>query len=299
MKKKYGYIFGKTIWLVVMIILALIMFYPFVYSFLGALNNRFQFSDLGSLLPIPKGRLEFENFLYAFGKAGMRPLINTITRTTWYTCWHLLIAILLGYVMARYEFKGKRFIFITIICSQVIPSVMTIIPSYLLLSKIPFAGGNNAFGIGGQGILNNSLALYLPMDWLVLLWVFLFMQSMKSMPRAYEEAAEIDGAGFWTILTKVVIPMQKPILAVIAVTTALNTWNDWLKPFMYINDVQKSTLPAYVGMLTSQLQRFSSTAKDYPRLFGLACVAMIPPFVIFLFFQKHIVQGIASTGIKE
>ena len=119
---------------------------------------------------------------------------------------------------------------------------------------------------------------------------------MRSIPRDLEEAAEIDGCGFFRMIFRILIPIQKPMIAVIAVNTALSTWNDWMTPFIYINKIQDSTLPAYVGMLTAQLQAFGD--RDYPKLFATATVAIIPPFLIFLFLQKYIIQGIASVGIK-
>lgn len=287
---------GKGIWLVIMIVIAIVMLYPFLYSFIGALNKQQDFGNLGSLLPIPK-TVVWTNFSYAFSDTAIRPFINTVFRTAWYTAVTAIIALFMGYTMARYEFKGKKLVFFMIICSQVIPGVMTLIPSFLMMSKIPFAGGNNWMGVGGHGLINNPLALYLPLGWGTLLWVFLFMQTMRAFPKDFEEAAEIDGCGFMDMMLKIVGPMQKPILAVIAVNTALNTWNDWLIPFMYIDKLKYSTLPAYIGVLTTQLQEFSGV-KDYPRLFGLACVAIVPPFLIFIFLQKYIVEGIASTGIK-
>ncbi len=287
---------GKIIWVAGMTVLVLFMLYPFIYSILGALNEKTEFTNMGKLLPIPTTP-DFSNFSYAFSKSGIQPLLNTVYRTVWYTFWIVTIAVLLGYVMARYEFKGKRVFIVFIVCSQVIPSVMTLIPTFVMMSKIPFAGGNNWMGMGGHGLINNPLAIYLPIGWNVLIWVFLFMQSMKSLPKDFEEAAEIDGCNFWYSMIKIIFPMQKPIIAVIAANTALSTWNDWLGPFMYINRIKDSTLPAYLGMLATSLMEMSGD-RDFPKLFGLSCVSIIPPLLIFLFFQKYIIQGFASAGIK-
>ena len=176
--------FLKTIWMIGMSILVLIMLYPFIYSFLGALNDKTEFSNMGTLFPIPK-TLNFGNFTYAFSTSGIKPLLNTCYRTIWYTFWNVLVAILIGYVMARYDFKGKKAFLVFIICSQVIPGVLTLIPSFVMMSKLPFFGGNNWRGMGGHGLINNPLVLYLPFGWGVLLWVFLFMQSMKSLPKDF------------------------------------------------------------------------------------------------------------------
>ena len=287
---------GKTFWVVVMTVISLVFAYPFLYSILGSLMLKEEFGNMGTMLPIPE-QVTLKNFAYVFSmEGGFAPLLNSLQRAAWYTFWTVVMSMLCGYVLARYEFRGKRVFIIAIIAAQVIPSVLTLIPSYILVSKIPFAGGNNWMGQGGHGLINNKLMLYLPLSWGSLLWVFLFMQSMKSFPRAIEEAAEIDGCGFWRMMVRVVLPLQGPIIAVIAINTALGNWNDWLTPFLYINDVGDSTLTAWLATLTSNLQQFGE--KDYPKVFALATVAVIPPFLIFLFFQKYIIQGIASAGIK-
>ena len=283
------------IWIIVMLIIAAIMLFPLIYSLLGGFNTQSEFSSLNEILPIPE-KWVLNSYRFAISKSATLPLINTFIRSAWYTLIVLIMSVLMGYVMARYDFKYKNFFFIFIIAAQVIPSVLTLIPTFVMVSRIPLVGGNDIWGNGGQGLYNNQLMLFLPLSWSYLLWVFLFMQSMKGMPKAFEEAAEIDGCSFGRMLIQIVVPMQKPILTVIAVNVALNTWNDWMTPFLYINDTSRSTLPAYLATLTASLQNFG--LKDYPKVFALATVAIIPPGIIFLILQKYIVQGIASAGIK-
>ena len=287
-------VFG-TIWYIVMAVIAFIMLYPFIFSVLAGLNHRNEFGHLGALFPFPENPI-MGNFLFIFSPRGIRPLINTFTRTGWYTVIVCIMAILIGYVMARYEFKAKKAFLIAILATQVIPGVLTLIPTFIMISNIPLTGGNDIFGYGGQGLINNSLSLYLPLGWGFLIWVFLFMQTMKALPKDFEEAARLDGCGFFRTIFQVVVPMQKPIIAVIAVNVALGVWNDWLIPFLYIRDTQRSTLPAYLGRLVAALQQFGE--PDYPRIFAMSSVAIIPPLLIFLFLQKYIIEGIASAGVK-
>ena len=287
-------VFG-TLWYIIMGVIAFIMLYPFLFSVLAGLNHRTEFGHLGALFPIPENPI-IGNFLFIFSPRGIRPLLNTFARTGWYTVIVCIMAILIGYVMARYEFKAKKFFLIAILATQVIPGVLTLIPTFIMISNIPFAGGNDMFGYGGRGLINNSLALYLPLGWGFLIWVFLFMQTMKALPKDFEEAARLDGCGFFRTIIQVVVPMQKPIIAVIAVNVALGVWNDWLIPFLYITDTQRSTLPAYLGRLVAALQQFGE--PDYPRIFAMSSVAIVPPLLIFLFLQKYIIEGIASAGVK-
>jgi multiple sugar transport system permease protein len=286
----------RFVWFILMAVICMLMIYPLIYSALGGFNSQSEFSSMGNLFPVPKKPV-WNNYIFAFSSTVLSPLLNTFLRTAWYTVVVLIMTILIGYVMARYEFKGKQFFMVFIIVSQVIPAVLTLISTFVMVSHIPLVGGNDLFGNGGKGLYDSQLMLFLPLSWGYLLWPFLFMQSMKSLPRSFEEAAELDGAGFFQTILKVIVPMQKPILTVVAINVALNTWNDWMTPFLYINSTKKTTLPAYLATLTASLQNYGQ--KDYPKVFALATLAIIPPLFIFLFLQKYIVQGIASAGIKE
>lgn len=296
-KKKRTGVFRYSFWLFAMLIMGFVMVYPFIFSLLGSLMRADDFGqNLGVLLPEPAIPLYLRNITRALRSSGLPPLINTIARTSWYTVLICLKALLMGYVMARYEFKLKSTLFIIIICSQVIPMILTLLPTFVMAANIPLVGGNDIMGQGGRGLINSRAMLFLPLSWNYLIWVFLMMQSLKGLPKDFEEAAEIDGSAFLPMIFKIVLPMQLPILAVIAVNVALFTWNDWLTPFLYINNPMRSTLPAWVGQLTARLQEFGD--RDYPRVFGLGTMATLPPFFIFLFLQKYILQGIASAGIK-
>ena len=287
----------KLLWYIGMSLLAVIMIYPLFFAILGGFNQLSEFTEMGALLPISKDPT-MEHWVYAFTPNALVPLLNSVLRATWYTVLITAEAILMGYVMVRYEFKGKKFVLSFILVTQVIPGVLTMIPTFVMVSRLPLIGGNDILGRGGHGLYNNKLILYLQLGWGSLMCVILFMMSMKSQPIAFEEAAELDGCGFWKKIWHVVIPMQKPIITCVMVNNALGNWNDWMTPFMYISDQSKTTLVTYLATLTSALKQFGS-GKPYPKIFALAVVAMIPPFLIFLFFQKNIVQGIASAGVKE
>lgn len=284
-----------SIWLALMSALGLITIYPLVFSTLAGLNTKEEFKSMGELFPIPK-QPNYLNYTFAFSESMLRPLLNTIIRTGFKTILTLMLAILIGYALARYDFKFKKFFITFIIATRVIPGILTMIPTFVMVSNIPLVGGNDIFGNGGTGLYNNILMLYLPLGFGTLMWAFFFQNAMKGMPISFEEAAVLDGASFRQTLTKVVIPMQKPIITVIAVNTALGTWNDWETGFLYINDIKNNTLPAYISILTASLQEYDT--PNYPRLFALATVVMIPPLLIFLFLQKYIVEGIASAGVK-
>jgi len=300
-KKKINFVFEtkkalkRTLWYIVMSIIAMIMLYPFVFAFMGGLMDPELFTSLGTMMPIPDTPV-FENYLTFFTQAMWRPFFNTVARTAWYTIVNTYIAVTLGYFMARKNFWGKKQFFMIIVIAQLIPGVLTLIPTFVMMARFPLVGGNNIFGVGGRGFINNPAVLFILIGGGQLMNAILFRQSMFSLPPSFEEAAEMDGCGYVQTMLRVILPMQKPIIAFIAMTSAINTWNDWFTPFLYISDLQYNTLPAYVGMLVTRFHEF--TRPNYALVFALSTVATLPPVVIFLVFQRNIVQGLASAGIK-
>ncbi|MEK0314700.1 carbohydrate ABC transporter permease [Cohnella sp. 56] len=288
-------LFLKTLWLLLLIAIALIMIYPFVFAFIAGLFPKDDFTNIGSMLPIPK-RVVTDWYVGLFEPAMLRPFFNTFFRTAWYTLAVTGMAFLVGYVLERLRFPGRSFFFFFIIVIQMVPGVLTLIPTYILMAKIPFLGGNDWLGTGGHGLINNPLVLYVLIGPANIVWIYLFRQSISALPRDFEEAASIDGSGFYRTLFTVILPIQLPIIATIALNTAIGTWNDWLNPFMYVNKLEYTTLTGYVGLLVSALSKFGD--RNYPLIFAASTVATLPPLIIFLFMQKYIVQGFANAGIK-
>jgi len=287
--------FRKAIWLIFMSALAVIMIYPLFFSLMAGLMKKEEFQDIGTMLPIPK-EPNFENYLHVLSPQGLYPLLNTVLRTVWFTFILTLMACMIGYVLARLKFRGRNLFFILLLIIQVVPWVLTTIPLYVMVARLPFLGGNNWMGVGGHGLIDNPIIIYLLISPSCLTNIFLFRQGMFSLPRDFEEAAEIDGCSFLRMIFSIIVPIQKPILIVIAIGNALWAWNEWLIPFIFVNKMKYKTIPAYVGTLTTQLLSFGE--RNYPLLFALATVATIPPLIIFLVLQKYIVQGLASAGIK-
>jgi len=300
-KRKVNYSFEamkalrRSLWYIVMSIIAMIMLYPFVFAFMGGLMDPLLFTSLGTMMPIPQ-TLVFENYMTFFTQDMWRPFFNTVARTAWYTIVNTYIAVTLGYFMARKNFWGKKQFFMIIIIAQLIPGVLTLIPTFVMMARFPLVGGNNILGVGGSGFINNPTVLFILIGGGQLMNAILFRQAMYSLPPSFEEAAEMDGCGYFQTMIRVILPMQRPIIAFIAMTSAINTWNDWFTPFLYISDLQYNTLPAYVGMLVTRFHEF--TRPNYALVFALSTVATLPPVAIFLAFQRNIVQGLASAGIK-
>ena len=126
---------------------------------------------------------------------------------------------------------------------------------------------------------------------------FLVRQSLQRTPIELDEAARVDGAGTMRIIFTLLAPLQKPVLGYIAITTAIGTWNDWMTPFFFTNDQQLLTLPGGITRIIAMFT-YKQDTPNYPLIITLGMAITIPSLLILAFFQRYMVEGLASSGIK-
>lgn len=222
--------------------------------------------------------------------------LNSVLRTAWYIVWTVLISFVAGYVFARLRFKGKNAIFLILLMTTMIPPVVTMAPTYLMMARFPLVGGNNILGRGGQGFLD-TYAVLLVLNLVNILGIFLVRLSMNTFPRAIEDSGRIDGANIFRVMFQLVFPIQKPILAYVAITTGVLIWNDWYVPFVFTDRPQFLTLAAAVSRLTSMaIGQYG--IPDWPRIIAMGLGLTIPSVIVFAAFQRYIVSGLASAAVK-
>jgi multiple sugar transport system permease protein len=239
---------------------------------------------------LPKNiSLTFENFIsiyftfaiyYDIITSGniIKYFINSVIVGAAVMVGNILFCFMVGYSLSRYRFIGKRFWFYSVIFVLMIPAHILIIPLYLLIFKL--------------GLYDTYAALILP--FLVNpIGIFLVKQYIDTLPGSMEEAARMDGAGESKILFKIVMPLCRPALAVLAIQVFLTNWNSFLFPFILTSSEAVRTLP--VGLALYQ----GHQAIDWPHLMAGSSLAVIPVLIIFLFFQRHIVSGITAGAIKQ
>ncbi|WP_127492896.1 carbohydrate ABC transporter permease [Paenibacillus glycanilyticus] len=280
--------------------IGLVLLYPLVFMILAGFFTKDEFtSSIIGLLPIAKAPT-LQNFLvlfYGSADAGIQKyFINSGYRTIYNTFWALLTSLLAGYVFARLRFKGKDQLFLVLLGTQMIPGTIALIPTYLEFARFPFAGGNHIF-TGGSGILDTWWVYFIGGPSLNIMGAFLVKQSIEKIPFELDEAAKVDGAGTMRIIFQIMLPLQLPIMAFIAITTALATWNDFATPFFYTSSDKLQTLPAAITRLSSAAAS-PGAIPNWPLIITLGLGMTIPALLIFFFFQKYIVQGLANTGIK-
>lgn len=195
----------------------------------------------------------------------------------------VVTASLVAYSFARFEYRGRNLLFIITLSTLMLPAQVTLIPQFVLFYNF--------------GWVNTLLPLWVP------LWfgggafaIFLMRQFLMTLPRDLDEAALIDGAGYFRIFWEILLPLCKPILATLSIITLIDLWSDFLGPLIYLNSPEKFTVS--VG-----LQFFNATPEvggdPMQHLLMAACVlSMIPVIVIFFLGQRFFVQGIVMSGIK-
>ncbi|WP_438432092.1 carbohydrate ABC transporter permease [Gorillibacterium sp. sgz500922] len=276
------------------------LLYPLVFMVMAGFFDKEEFaSRILGLFPIAHAPTLANFKILILGSADSHIQLyvrNSLIRTLYNTFCAVLTSFLGGYAFGRLRFKGKEGLFLALLATQMIPGVVALMPTYLQMARWPFAGGNHVF-TGGTGILDTWWVYLIGGPAINIMGTFLVKQSMEKVPIELDEAAKVDGAGAFRILFKVLFPLQLPIMAYIAITTALGTWNDFATPFFYTSSDSLQTLPAAITRLTAAATGAMGT-PNYPLIITLSLGTTIPALLIFFFFQKYIVQGLANTGIK-
>jgi multiple sugar transport system permease protein len=286
-----------------LLILGCILFiYPVFYAIGVGFMTKNQFATTPpTLIPILPP-LSFDNYKFLLLiNTQTDPYVthyysNSVIRTAWYILWTVLTSFVAGYVFARLRFRGKNALFLALLITTMLPQVVTMAPSYLMMARFPFLGGNNGLGQGGHGFLD-SYSVLLLLNLVNVLGIFLVRMSMNTFPKALEDSARMDGAGIFRIMFQVVFPIQKPILAYIAIITGVAVWNDWYTPFIYTNKPTYQTLASAVSKLTS-VAVGQYGIPDWPNIITLGLALTLPSLVMFAFFQRYIVQGLAAAAVK-
>ena len=207
------------------------------------------------------------------------------------TVLNTLICAMAGYAFSRLVWRLREMLFMVVLAVMMLPGLVALIPTFLIVKATPFAGGNNWLGQGGTGWLDSYPGLVVP----ALgggFAVFLLRQFFLTLPKELEDAARIDGCAEFTIFSRIIVPLSKPVLAVVAIFTFQGSWNEFIWPLVIVQSDKMRTV-----QLGLTLYRTQHTI-DWGALMAATTIATMPTVAIFLGAQKYFVQGIALTGIK-
>jgi multiple sugar transport system permease protein len=183
-----------------------------------------------------------------------------------------------GYVLGRRRVPGERFWTLGIVATLMLPKQVLMIPLYLVLARLH--------------LLNTYGALILPFA-VDAFSIFLVRQYVLGLPIELEEAARVDGAGDWVVFRRVVLPLMKPVLAVVAIQSFLANWNSFLFPLIFVDSDSLRTLPVGLALLSQ-----TEHSVDWGFLMAGSTVASLPVLIVFLLFQRHILSGLLAGAEK-
>jgi ABC-type glycerol-3-phosphate transport system permease component len=227
--------------------------------------------------------LRWENYRDVFELIPFaRYLLNTVMVTGSVLAGTLLSSSLVAYGFSRLRFRGRDVLFAVCLSTMMLPGQVTMIPLYVLFSRL--------------GWIDTYLPLIVPAFFGSPFYIFLLRQFFLTIPREYDEAALLDGAGRLRIYWSIVLPLARPALVTVAVFSFLGTWNDFFGPLIYINSPSLATLTLGLSMLKSQIAGTGMT--QWHLLMAAAVLVMIPNVVLFFVAQRQLVKGIAIGGMK-
>jgi multiple sugar transport system permease protein len=261
---------------------AVVMLYPLFWMFSSSLKPEAEIFTNLSLIP---EQLTTENYPIGwnfFNVPFSLYFINSFIIAALAIVGNLLSCSITAYVFARLKFRWRNVWFALMLMGLMLPQHVTIIPQYILFNNVH--------------LVNTIVPLILPKFLAVdSFFIFMMVQFIRAIPRELDEAAMMDGAGPFRVFIDVVLPLCAPALITVAIFTFVWTWNDFFSQLLYLTSGDKLTVPLALRMLSSSTGESTST---WGALFAMSCLSVIPLLLIFFFFQRRLVEGIATTGLK-
>jgi len=281
---------GAVVWYVAASLISVITVFPLLWTLLTSLRPEAELVAAGfNFWP---HTWTLENYVAAFQQVPFgRYLLNSLIIGAGGTILNLLLGSLAGYAFARLSFRFREGLFWLMVSSMMVPNVLTLIPSFLVLHNLPLLGGNDILGHGGVGLINTFWAVIVP-GAAGPFALFMMRQQFGAIDGTFAEAARLDGASELRIFAQVYLPMVKPGLAVLAILTFQAGWNNFLWPLVMLRDQTK--MPIQVGLAVFRKQYETA----YGPLMAGTLIACVPVIVIFILFQRWIIEGQASAAIK-
>ncbi|MEZ4860756.1 MAG: carbohydrate ABC transporter permease [Caldilineaceae bacterium] len=265
----------ETLLYLLMIVVAISTVGPFLIMLAVSLTQNIRFIVFPiDLIPDP---ITVENFQTLFSKTmALRWLFNSVFVATVATAGGVITSTMAGYAFARGNFLGKNIIFTLFLGILMMPEAAAIVPQFIVLSRL--------------GLVNTYTALIGP--WFASIFgTFLMRQQFLSIPRDYDDAATIDGANLWQTWWSVLMPQVKPAMATLAVLRFMGNWNDFLYPMIVTSRAEMRTLTVGLGTV-------ARSGGDAGLDMAGAVIGFLPTFLVFIFMQRYIIQGISLSGVK-
>lgn len=263
------------------ILFGIIMIYPVLWMISGSFKDNAEILR-GTLHLIPEN-LKTSN--YSTGWRGFSGITfgtffkNSLVITAVATFGTVLSSSLVAYALSRLRFRGRKFWFTCMLATMMLPGQVIMIPTFLIW-----------YNLG----LNNTFApLILPYFCGQAFFIYQMMQFMAGIPRELDEAATIDGCSKYSIFSHIILPLLKPSIVTTIIIQFYWKWDDYMGPLLYLSKPQ-----SYTASLAIKMFADTASTTDYGAMFAMSTLSLIPVFLIFLFFNRYLVEGIGTSGLK-
>ncbi|MFN8471164.1 MAG: carbohydrate ABC transporter permease [Anaerolineae bacterium] len=262
-------------------LLAFIMVYPILWLFGSSLKPGNEiWTTVSSVIPQHVTWENYTNGWRGFGGISFTTFYkNSFIYATVGTIGIVFSSAVVAYGFSRIRFAGRRFWFVCLLLTLMLPAQVTIIPQYIAFSKLQ--------------MLNTWWPLLMPKFFGGAFFIFLFMQFIRGIPKDLDEAAFIDGCGHAGIFFRIILPLIVPALITAAIFSFYWTWEDFLTPLVYMTNPVNYTVSLALRSFADP-----SAATDWGAVFAMSALTLVPVFVIFVLFQRYLVEGISTSGLK-
>ncbi|MGN7454124.1 carbohydrate ABC transporter permease [Paenibacillus pasadenensis] len=263
------------------IALAVLMLYPVLWMLMSSFKeSRLIFVTAESLLP---DKWVWSNYADGWkGTAGypfMTYIWNSLVIVVLSTIGAVLSSSLIAFGFARLSFRGRNLWFALMMVTLMLPHDVVLVPQYVIFTKL--------------GWLNSIAPIVVPQFFGIPFFIFLMVQFIRTIPRELDEAATIDGCGKLRLYARIILPLLRSSLATAAIFSFYWRWEDLLGPVLYLNSPDKYTVSMALKMFLD-----SESTSNWGAMFAMSIVSLVPVIALFFAFQKHIVQGMATSGLK-
>lgn len=281
--------FAHGLLLVLRIVLALVFGLPLLFMIISSFKPDAQiFSDLTSIRAfLPVGRLNLANYTGVFQRVPFAQfLLNSVLISVATVALGLVVNSMAAFALSRIKFRGQQVILGIILATLIVPFETMALPLLWWVNKLPFVDVNGF----SQGWLDTYQVQIVPFI-ANAFSIYLFFQYFDSIPKELDEAATVDGAGWFRIYRSIVMPLAGPAVATVAILTFLPAWNQYLWPLMVVQT--ESLRPAMVG-----IDYFKQLNVSWGQIMAYASIITVPVLILFIAFQRSFVNSIASSGVK-
>lgn len=275
-KRKFSKRTEKVLTYFILLITSGLVLYPIFLIFISSLKTSTEF--MGNPIGLPSD-ITFENYKMAWEKANFGQFaINSVIVTGVSVLGIVLLGAMAAYSFRR-KFRGHQLFFNFFLLGLMIPTQATIITLFIFLKQIHLLNSLT-------GLIFYYMAHFLPLS------IFIFAGFFRTIPKELEEAAMLDGCSQFMTFWKVILPISKPVISTVVILTGMAVWNDFLMPLILIMDKEKYTLG--VGLLRLK----GEFSVNWPNFFAAMSMLITPIIILFLFLQKHFINGLTSGSVK-